>query len=227
MEEKKSFKISLSTFFLLLAIIVIIVMAYYIYRERTNYNKETANSEANAINSNTNFEKHDIEDTNNKLSDSEVDKIAMDLFEKGSQKIREAEYFILTEYDYDFELPFIEKFINGASYFKTDVLYSNVEEEYSEIFTGEALQKVLGKRFIEIDGYLYVSIGGATGWNIANIKVSRVSESNNEIEYIVTYNDVRIDDSISEKYSCEMTIKLIDGNYRISETNYCDLNKND
>lgn len=224
MEEKKSFKISLSTFFLLLAIIVIIVMAYYIYRERTNYNKETANSEANAINSNTNFEKHDTEDTNNKLSDSEVDKIAMDLFEKGSQKIREAEYS--ESFEYDIEMPFTEKFINGVRYLKTDVLYSNVEEEYSEIFTGEALKKVLGKRFAEVDGYLYVSIGGATGWDITNIKVSRVSESNNEIEYIVTYNDVRIDDSISEKYSCEMTIKLIDGNYRISATNYCNPDEN-
>lgn len=50
MEEKKSLKISLSTFFLLLAIIVIIAMAYYIYTEKTNYNKEIANLEANAAN---------------------------------------------------------------------------------------------------------------------------------------------------------------------------------
>lgn len=105
-------------------------------------------------------------------------------------------------------------------------VYSNVEKEYSEIFTGEALKKVLGKRFAEVDGYLYVSYGGATGWGVTNIKVSRVSESNNEIEYIVTYNDAEIYDSISEEYSCKMTVKLIDGNYRISATNYCNLDKN-
>lgn len=48
MEEKKSVKISLSTFFLFLAIIVIIVMALYIYTEKINSNKEIADLEANA-----------------------------------------------------------------------------------------------------------------------------------------------------------------------------------
>lgn len=80
---------------------------------------------------------------------------------------------------------------------------SVVEKEYSEIFTGEALKKVLGKRFAEVDGYLYVSYGGATGWGVTNIKVSGVSKSNNEIEYIVTYNDVEI--------ALEIAIALIMG----------------
>ena len=48
MEEKKSVKISLSTFFLFLAIIVIMVMALYIYIEKINSNKEIADLEANA-----------------------------------------------------------------------------------------------------------------------------------------------------------------------------------
>lgn len=50
MKEKKSLKISLSTIFLLLAIIVIIAMAYYIYIEKTNYNKGIANPEVNVAN---------------------------------------------------------------------------------------------------------------------------------------------------------------------------------
>lgn len=50
MEEKKSLKISLSTFLLFLALIVIIAMAYYIYTEKVHYNKEIADLEANAIN---------------------------------------------------------------------------------------------------------------------------------------------------------------------------------
>lgn len=49
MENKKS-KISLSTVVLLLAILVIIAMSYYIYIEKINYNKEIAESEANASN---------------------------------------------------------------------------------------------------------------------------------------------------------------------------------
>lgn len=50
MKEKKSLKVSLFTFFLLVAIIVITAMAYYIYTEKTNYKKEIKNLEANAAN---------------------------------------------------------------------------------------------------------------------------------------------------------------------------------
>lgn len=235
MEEKKQLKMSLSTFLLIIAIIVIIVMACYIYIDKTNSNKEIANLETNATNmqntidnlqdkidsiSNT-INSNTTKDTTNKISNDEVDKIAKELFEKGSEKIRETEYS--DYYNYDSAKPLTEKNINGVKYQKRNVLYSDVEKEYSEIFTGEALKKVLGKRFAEVDGYLYVSYGGATGWNISNIKVSRVSESNNGIEYIVKYNDINEDDSVSEERSCNMTIKLVDGNYRISTTNYCNL----
>ena len=105
---------------------------------------------------------------------------------------------------------------------KKDVLYSDIKKSYSEIFTGEALDKILNKRFAEFEGFLYVSYGGATGWDITNIKLSRISMSNDEINYIVKYNDVEIDDSISEEKSCNMKIKYIDGNYKISATDYCD-----
>lgn len=50
MEEKKSFKISLSTFFLIIAIIIIIIMAIYICIDKSNSNKEVSSLEANATN---------------------------------------------------------------------------------------------------------------------------------------------------------------------------------
>lgn len=50
MEEKKSFKISLSIVLLILSLIVIIVMAYYIYTEKMKNNREIADLEANAVN---------------------------------------------------------------------------------------------------------------------------------------------------------------------------------
>jgi len=50
MEEKKSVKISLSTVLLFVAILVIAFMAYYIYTEKTNYNKQIADLEANTAN---------------------------------------------------------------------------------------------------------------------------------------------------------------------------------
>lgn len=49
MEEKKTVKISLSTLFLIVALIVIVAMAYYIYTEKTNTNKEISTLEINAI----------------------------------------------------------------------------------------------------------------------------------------------------------------------------------
>lgn len=50
MDEKKSVKISLSTVLLFVAILVIAFMAYYIYTEKTNYNKQIADLEANTAN---------------------------------------------------------------------------------------------------------------------------------------------------------------------------------
>lgn len=50
MEEKKVIQISLSTVFLIIAIIVIVIMAYYIYIEKTNANKEISGLKANASN---------------------------------------------------------------------------------------------------------------------------------------------------------------------------------
>ena len=47
MEEKKLVKISLSTALLFVAILAIAFMAYYIYTEKTNYNKQIADLEAN------------------------------------------------------------------------------------------------------------------------------------------------------------------------------------
>jgi len=83
---------------------------------------------------------------------------------------------------------------------------------------------------MEIDGYLYVSYGGATGWDITNIKLSRVSENNNEIKYKVEFNNIegydeKENDIISNKKSCNMTIELVDGEYKISETDYLDIDK--
>ena len=209
MEEKNEVKVRFSTvvyLFIILVLVVVLGLVYYLgFVKGDNANNVISNGEVTE-----------------QLSNNQVDEIAKDLFERGSQKIRETQY--TDYYQYEKAQPLTEKTINGEIYEKRNVLYSDVEKEYSEIFTGEALTFVLGKRFAEIDGYLYVIHGGATGWDITNIRVSRISENNNEIQYTVTYNDVEIDDSITEEYSCKMTVKLVDGNYRISETDYMGLN---
>lgn len=243
MEEKKFLKISLSTFLLILALIVIVLMAYYIYETKSLHTKEMANLESHVTNmqntienlqtkldsiptennSNNVVKNNTTSNATSKLSDSEIDKIALDLFKEGSQKIRETEY---SDYsDYDNAEPSDEKTFNGFLYKKKNILYSDVEKEYSKIFTGEALNEVLNKRFLNIDDYLYVSLGGATGWDIANIKVSQTAKNNNEIEYLVTYNDLDINDELSNQSNCTMTIKLVNGEYRISAINYCNINQ--
>ena len=162
------------------------------------------------------------EETNSNSTEnlSATDKIAKELFEKGSYKIRETQY--TDYYQYKDAQPLTEKTINGATYRKRNVLYSDVEKEYAKIFTGEALEKVMGKRFMNIDGYLYVKNGGATGWDVKIIELSKVSESNNEIKYIVKYCDSE-EDVLSAEQSCNMTIKLVSGEYKIVSTDYCNL----
>ena len=164
-----------------------------------------------------------VELDKDKVSESKVDPIAKELFEKGSKKIRESQY---SEFDqYEKVQPLVEKTINGVKYTKRNVLYSDVEDEYLEIFTSSAFDNVLNSRFIEEDGYLYVSYAGATEWNITNIKLSRASITNDAIEYIVKYNNIEVDGSLSEEYSCKMTVDLSGKTYRISEINYCNIDK--
>ena len=155
---------------------------------------------------------------------TEVDQIAEELFNKGSQKIRE---IIYSSYDqYALIIPSEEKTLDKKIYEKRNALYSNIEMEFTNIFTDKALEAALKERFIEADdGFLYVSIGGQDEWNISNVRIERVSETEaiDEIEYKITYNDVELDNSVSEDITCTMKIKLVDGEYRISETNYCEL----
>ena len=188
---------------------------------QTKINSISNTIDSNSVSENNNNQNSVNTSSNSNLNKEDIDKIAKELFENGSEKIRELFYTECEEYEVS--RPLTEKTINGITYQKRNVLYSDVEKEYAKIFTGEALNKVLSKRFIEIDGYLYVSYGGATGWSISNIKLSKISEGNNEIKYNVKYNDVDIADNVSEEHSCTMTIKLVNGDYRISSTDYEDI----
>lgn len=245
MEGKKDKKINVLAVFCTILIVVIIALVGYIFVQKTNYDKEIKGLELNNVKmkstiddlqekvvlmeetnntvstQNTTNTTNTVDDADNEMNDEEVDKIAEELFEKGSQKVRETIY---SGYDeYDLIIPSSEEVLNGKVYERRDAFYSDVEEEYAKIFTDEALKAVLEERFTEVDGYLYVLEGGTTGWDISNIKLERTKESENEIEYSITYNDVEIDGSVSEEITCSMTIKLVDGEYRISKTDYCEL----
>lgn len=220
MEQKNTIKITLLILFLILLIIIITLIEIFIHNRPTVSNVV----ESNVLIENSN-EIHEasidttIED-DEELDD--IDKIAKDLFEKGSLKIRETQYS--DYYEYENKTERVDKEINGNTYLKSNLLYSEIENNYAEIFTGEVLKEILNIRFANVDGYLYIKCGGASGWGVTNIKVSKISEGNNEINYLIKYNNVNVADIVDlEEQSCNMTIKLVDGNYRISATDYCGL----
>ncbi len=249
MEETKTKRIKMSNVICVIAILVIIVLVISLFVTKSSYNKEIANLEENNkkmqrtiddLNEKISLSEEEKEnevddedsentietssDIENEVDTTEVDQIARELFNKGSQKIRE---IIYSSYDqYALIIPSEEKTLDKKIYEKRNALYSNIEMEFTNIFTDKALEAALKERFIEADdGFLYVSIGGQDEWSISNVIVERVSEADvtDEIEYRITYNDVEIDNSVSEDITCTMKIKLVDGEYRISETNYCEL----
>ncbi len=249
MEETKTKRIKMSNVICVVAILVIIVLVISLFVTKSSYNKEIANLEENNkkmqrtiddLNEKISLsgEKEDDEvanedsknvvETSSNVEDevdtTEVDQIAKELFEKGSQKVRE---IIYSTYDqYALIIPSEEKTLDKKIYEKRNALYLNIEAEFANIFTDKALEAALKERFIEADdGFLYVSIGGQDEWNISNVNIERISEPDvtEEIEYKITYNDVELDNSISEDITCTMKMKLVDGEYKISETNYCEL----
>lgn len=145
-----------------------------------------------------------------------IDVIAYDLFEEGSAQIRQLRYYG-TEF-LPFITPHIEAKVGDSTYCKCDMLYSDAVKIYSQIFTGEALEKYMGHMFADIDGYLYAFLGGGgSGTNFGNVEVTRVSETENEIQYKISYSH---NFGVETFDTCSMTIKLVNGSWRISEIDY-------
>ena len=108
-------------------------------------------------------------DNNNNFDNETAKKI----FEKGAEEIRKLQYSGLIKEEYGVSGNLIERRINGRVYVKTNERYEKVVQKYGEIFTDKALENVLAKRFANVDGVLYISYGGATGWGITNVEVEK------------------------------------------------------
>ena len=157
-----------------------------------------------------------------------TDEIAKELFEKGAEEIRRLYYSGFIKEEYEVEGDLIEKNINGRIYVKTNEKYEKAVQKYEKIFTDKALEDVLAERFANVDGVLYISYGGATGWGITNVEVEKTSEKDGEISYRASYNDVGIEGFVDDKkQTCEFKIKKVNGEYKISETNYYNLGEYD
>lgn len=159
-----------------------------------------------------------------------LDTLALDLFMKGSEKIAKNDYSNFPEYkrrkwDAGVTEP-LEITVDGFKYtMRNDASFWTDHNEYSDTFTGELLDKVLDKRFAEIDGYLYVREikTGIPEWGAVNAKLTRVSESDDEIKYSVTYDRQENGKITDRNLTCTVTIKYEDGRYKISQTDFDNL----
>lgn len=148
-----------------------------------------------------------------------TDTMAKILFVRGANIVWSQDVYDLSKFP--IADPRVTTEIDGKVYVKRDVLYSNLVETYSRLFTGNLLDEQLNK-FIEIDGYIYVLTGAVDAENVGNtaadVEVTRVSESNGEYTYRVKYE---IGGAPSEdiRYAT-MVLKTIGNSFAISSLEF-------
>lgn len=158
------------------------------------------------------------------IADSKaLDALAKDLFMKAADKIAKNDYSTFHEfpdYRYSTDQP-LEITKDGSRYKMKYDAFRWIKNEYYDIFTGGMLDKVLDKRFTEIEGYFYVKEAekGATEWGVVNAELTRVSETDDEIKYSVKYDRQEQGKITAKGLTCTMTIKYEEGRYRVSDTN--------
>lgn len=149
--------------------------------------------------------------------DDETDEVAKKLFEDAILAIRDG---FNIEYDSE-EI----KEIDGIYYGKTKLTYSELKEKYEDIFTGEALENALAINAIDVEGIAYIIPKAGPGYFIENINVEKLNQSNGELTYKAQYTKTYVDSNTKEENECQFKIKKINGNYRISATNYLGIDK--
>lgn len=147
-----------------------------------------------------------------------IDIIAYNLFDIGRSLI---EYMGDAEFRaHNFVDPEVEVTKNGYTYSKCDISYSDAEKFYSQVFTENALKNFMSIRFTDIDGDLYaIPGGGSSGFGTENIKLTRVGETKDEMKYKVSYVHT-FNGGYEHSETCSMTIKSVNGRWRISEIDY-------
>ena len=161
--------------------------------------------------------------------DAALDVLAADLFMKAADKIAKNDYSTFPEYtkrrwNAGVTEP-LEYKADGLRYVMRYYPFYWMEDEYSNIFTGKLLDKVLDKRFVEKEGYLYIKEvkKGATEWGVVNAQLTRISEKDDEIKYSVKYDRTENGKIAAKGLTCTMTMKYEDGRYKISDTDFGNL----
>ena len=221
MEEKqKKSGMGFAIVLMLISIFAIAILSYFVYyllnareddTEKLNQLKTQVTSLQSSV---TNLGRQMTRERDEK-EEPNVDAIAEELFNKGAEYIGKVNYCDYPEYQK--VEPAETKEQNGKVYYKTVEKYSDVKDEYAQVFGGAALTKILGKRFLDVDGTLYVSEGGATGYETKADKLEKVSENNGEVSYKVTATTTEEESTTTD--TCNMTIKKVDDAYVIVAIN--------
>ena len=161
------------------------------------------------------------------------DAFATNLFMRGSDKIAKNDYSNFPELTKERWYSGLDQTLvfasDGYKYEMIDGLVWWYEDGYFDIFTDKLWEKVIEKRFyINEDGehthvYLKEFEDGIPEWGAVNAKLTRISETDDEIKYSVTYDRQENGKITDRNLTCTMTIKYEDGRYKISQTDFGNL----
>jgi len=199
----------------IISILAIAILGYFVcflLNARKDDSKTVAelNNKVDKIQARINL----LEDTD--LIEEDVDDTALGLFENAVNLIGEVTFTNFE--DIERATPADVKEQNGKEYHKTVMSYEDKRDEYDIVFGGKALDKIMNTRFLNVDGVLYVSEGGATGWELVETEIEKVSEQNGETKYKANY---KLQEENAEKPgTCNFTIKEVDGNYLITDIDF-------
>ena len=149
-----------------------------------------------------------------------TDEKAKQLFESATNDISELAYEepmgvvnrILGD---DIKTTDIEIIVGETPYYETTGKFKDLEDYYAKTFSGEALDWVMSTKFIDTNGVLYCSaVGGATGWEIENLKVTQLEKNENSYTYKAEFVE------FEEPATSEFVVEKSDAGYRIAKIDY-------
>lgn len=213
MEEKKTIKISLSTFFLLLALVAIVVMAIFMYKfydDKKNADEKSANLENQLSNLNETVKalNNKISNTNNTTDASNSDNTATNqtvAFTDTEVKLALSKFLeVYAESNCDGLFGYLEEhgllknvpydYIPSENGVTTNVKFS----DYKEAMLNYVSEDLFNKSWTDAqffyensDGYLTKALGGGSLRNYTIIDISKI---NNNI-YSAKVSSTVVDDS--------------------------------
>ena len=174
---------------------------------------------------NSGFDSSEQQEKSQEASEAEepTEEELTELFDKAMYEINylatEDPTFVVSQiFDHEMEFYYDDEIIiDNFPFVRTSKQYRELREYYGQIFTGEALDWLMFKKFADVDGTLYCCIaGGATGFGTKAVSIEKLEENT----YQATYENSYIDGS-TDKNSTTFSIQKTDAGYRISSIDYC------